>query len=180
MANEEEFKEEQVEKQELGEEVNIDVDVEEYKRLAEENIEKLKYLQADFDNYRKKFDKEKEIIIRLANENLIKELIIILDDFENSIRLIENDKNKEGILLLKKKFFSLLQKHGLKEIEVLGKKFDPHFHEVLCKELSEHDDDEVIEEVQKGYFLGSKLIRPSKVKISKKANSQNLKRDEVN
>ena len=81
---------------------------------------------------------------------------------------------------MKKKFFSLLQKHGLKEIEVLGKKFDPHFHEVLCKELSEHDDDEVIEEVQKGYFLGSKLIRPSKVKISKKANSQNLKRDEVN
>ena len=180
MANEEEFKEEQVEKQELGEEVNIDVDVEEYKRLAEENIEKLKYLQADFDNYRKKFDKERETIIKLANENLIKELIIILDDFENSIRLTEDNENREGILLLKKKFFSLLQKHGLKEIEVLGKKFDPHFHEVLCKELSEHDDDEVIEEVQKGYFLGSKLIRPSKVKISKKANSQNLKRDEVN
>ena len=60
---------------------------------------------------------------------------------------------------MKKKFFDLLQKHGLKEIESLGKKFDPNFHDVLCKELSEHDDDVVIEEIQKGYLLGPKLIR---------------------
>ena len=156
-----------------------DIELEEYKGLAEESINKLKYLQADFDNYRKKFDKEKESIIRLANENLIQELIVILDDFESSIRLTENDKNKEGILLMKKKFLGLLQKHGLKEIESLGKKFDPNFHEVLCKELSEHDDDVVIEEIQKGYILCSKLIRPTKVKISQKDNPQNLKRDEL-
>ena len=163
--------------QESAKEANIEL--EEYKRLAEESIDKLKYLQADFDNYRKKFDKEKESIIRLANENLIKELIVILDDFESSIRLTENDKNKEGILLMKKKFFDLLQKHGLKEIESLGKKFDHNFHEVLCKELSEHDDDVVIEEIQKGYILCSKVIRPTKVKISKKDNSQDLKRDDL-
>ena len=160
--------------QESTQEANIEL--EEYKRLAEESIDKLKYLQADFDNYRKKFDKEKEGIIRLANENLIKELIVILDDFESSIRLTENDKNKEGILLMKKKFFDMLQKHGLKEIESLGKKFDPNFHDVLCKELSEHDDDVVIEEMQKGYILCSKVIRPTKVKISQKDNSQDLKR----
>ena len=163
--------------QESTKEANIEL--EEYKRLAEESIDKLKYLQADFDNYRKKFDKEKESIIILANENLIKELIVILDDFESSIRLTENDKNKEGILLMKKKFFDLLQKHGLKEIESLGKKFDHNFHEVLCKELSEHDDDVVIEEIQKGYILCSKVIRPTKVKISQKDNSQDLKRDDL-
>ena len=163
--------------QEATKEANIEI--EEYKRSAEESIDKLKYLQADFDNYRKKFDKEKESIIRLANENLIKELIVILDDFESSIRLTENDKNKEGILLMKKKFFDLLQKHGLKEIESLGKKFDHNFHEVLCKELSEHDDDVVIEEIQKGYILCSKVIRPTKVKISQKDNSQDLKRDDL-
>ena len=156
-----------------------DIELEEYKRLAEEGIDKLKYLQADFDNYRKKFDKEKESIIKLANENLIKELIVILDDFESSIKLTENDKNKEGILLLKKKFFDLLQKRGLKEIESLGKKFDHNFHDVLCKELSEHDDDVVIEEIQKGYILCSKVIRPTKVKISQKDNSQDLKRDDL-
>ena len=158
---------------------DANIEIEEYKRLAEESIDKIKYLQADFDNYRKKFDKEKESIVRLANENLIRELIVILDDFESSIRLTENDKNKEGILLMKKKFFDLLQKHGLKEIESLGKKFDPNFHDVLCKELSEYDDDVVIEEIQKGYFLGPKLIRPTKVKISQKDNSKNLKRGDL-
>jgi len=173
MTNEQDKEREQESTKETG------IELEEYKRLAEERFDKLKYLQADFDNYRKKFDKEKESIIRLANENLIQELIVILDDFESSIRLTENDKNKEGILLMKKKFFDLLQKHGLKEIESLGKKFDPNFHDILCKELSEHDDDIVIEEIQKGYILCSKVIRPTKVKISKKDNSQNLKRDDL-
>ena len=173
MTNEQDKEREQESTKETG------IELEEYKRLAEERFDKLKYLQADFDNYRKKFDKEKESIIRLANENLIQELIVILDDFESSIRLTENDENKEGILLMKKKFFDLLQKEGLKEIESLGKKFDPNFHDVLCKELSEHDDDVVIEEIQKGYTLCSKVIRPTKVKISKKDNSQNLKRGDL-
>ena len=148
--------------------VELNSELEKYKQLAEERLNKMRYLQADFDNYRKKFDKEKEVIIKLANENLLKELIVILDDFESSIRLTENEQNKEGIALLHKKFFSLLQKHGLKEIEALGKKFDPYFHEVLCNELSEHNEDQIIEEIQRGYSLGSKVIRPTKVKISKK------------
>jgi len=156
-----------------AEETNMPLEA--YKQLAEERLDQMKHLQADFDNYRKKFDKEKESIIKLANENLIKELIVILDDFESSIRLTENEKNKEGILLMQKKFFALLQKHGLKEIEALGKKFDPYFHEVLCKGLSEHNRDEVIEEIQKGYVLGSKVIRPTKVKISENAIKQTLK-----
>lgn len=158
-------------------EANMQLDA--YKQLAEERLDQMKYLQADFDNYRKRFDKEKESIIKLANENLIKELIVILDDFESSVKLTENEKNKEGILLMQKKFFALLRKHGLKEIEALGKKFDPYFHEVLCKELSEHNEDEVIEEIQKGYLLCSKLIRPTKVKISQKDNSKNLKRGDL-
>ncbi|MBU3912506.1 MAG: nucleotide exchange factor GrpE [Nanoarchaeota archaeon] len=147
-----------------AEETNIQQET--YRQLAEERLNQIKYLQADFDNYRKKFEKEKESIIKLANENLINELIVILDDFDSSVRLTENEKNKEGILLMQKKFFALLRKHGLKEIEALGKKFDPYFHEVLCKGLSEQNEDEVIEEIQKGYVLGSKVIRPTKVKIS--------------
>ena len=145
-----------------------------YKKLSEERLNQIKYLQADFDNYRKRFDKEKEQIIKLANESLIKELTIILDDFESSIRLSEDEKNLEGLRLLQKKFFSVLEDHGLKEIEALGKKFDPNFHEVLCKELSESDEDEIIDEIQKGYLLHSKVIRPSKVKVAKNCNDQNL------
>jgi len=65
--------------------------------------------------------------------------------------------------------------HGLKEIEALGKKFNPEFHEVLCKELSKHNEDEIIEEIQKGYILKSKVIRHSKVKVSKKEEEEGLK-----
>jgi len=154
--------------------------LEEAKGLAEERLNHLKYLQADFDNYRKKFDKEKENIIKLSNENLIQELIIILDDFDSSIKLMENEDNKEGVKILYKKFFNILQKNGLKQIEALGKKFDPNFHEVLCRELSEKEDNEIIEEIQKGYLLNLKVIRPAKVKISEKNIQQDLKTDKIN
>lgn len=136
--------------------------------LAEERLNQLKYLQADFDNYRKNFDKEKEHIIKLANESLIKELIVVLDDLDAAIKLSEEEGDKNGFLKLKNKFFDILANQGLSEIETLGKKFNPDFHEVLCKELSKHDEDQIIEEIQKGYLLKSKVIRASKVKISKK------------
>jgi len=144
---------------------NIKKDLEEQTKLAEERLNHLKYLQADFDNYRKQFDKEKEEIIKLANENLIKELIIILDDFEGALKQVK-DENNEGLELLNKKFFKILEKNGLKKIEALGEKFDPNFHEVLLKEISEKENEIILEEIQKGFMLKSKIIRPSKVKIS--------------
>ncbi len=146
--------------------------LEEAKKLAEERLNQLKYMQADFENYCKKFDKEKEQIIRLANEELIKELIVILDDFDASVKLMEESKGKEGLMLLEKKFFKILEKNGLKKIDSLGKKFNPHFHEVLCRECSDRNEDEVLEEIQKGYTLDLKVIRASKVKTSKKIKKE--------
>jgi len=153
-------------------------ELENVKKLAEERLNQLKYLQADFDNYRKQFEKEKERIIKLANETLTKELIAVLDDFDAAIKISKEGENKKGLLTLKKKFFDILVNQGLKEIESLGKKFNPEFHEVLCKELSKHDEDEVIEEIQKGYCLCSKVIRTSKVKVSKKQD-KDLKMDQT-
>lgn len=143
-------------------------------KLAEERLNQLKYLHADFDNYRKKFDRERDQIIKLANENLIKELIVLLDDMDSAIKICHEHENKEGLMKLKKKLYDILQNYGLKEIEAMGTQFNPELHEVLCKESSEQKDDEVIEEIQKGYTLKSKVIRPSKVKVSK-SNQQNLK-----
>jgi len=140
--------------------------LENYQKLAEERLNQLKYLQADFDNYRKQFEKEKEQIIRLANENLIRELLIILDDFESSIKLIKHEETRKGIELLHQKFFKTLEKHGLRKIEALGKKFDPNFHEVLCEELSDKETGSILEEIQKGYCLLNKVMRPSKVKVA--------------
>jgi molecular chaperone GrpE len=145
---------------------NLEQDLSEKTKLAEERLNQLKYLQADFDNYRKKFEKEKEDIIRLANEKLIKELLIIVDDFERCLEQFENSEAKNGLILVQRNFFKILEKHGLKQIEALGKKFDPNLHEAVIKETSDEEDGFVLEELQKGFMLKSKVIRPSMVKVS--------------
>jgi len=161
-------------KKQLQEKIeNLEKELNEKTKLAEERLNQLKYLQADFDNYRKNFEKEKEKIIELANENLIKELIIILDDFEIALQSIENEKNKEGLSLLHKKFFKILESHGLKRIETLGKKFDPYYHEVIKKEKSDKEDGIILEEIQPGYMLKSKVIRHSKVKVAENTGVKN-------
>lgn len=141
-------------------------ELEEKTTLAQDRLDRLKYLQADFDNYRKRFEKEKESIINLASENLIKELLVILDDFERALPSIENEKNKEGINMLYKNFLKILAEHGLQPIESIGKKFDPNFHEVQCNEKSDKENGIILEDLEKGYLLKSKVIRPSKVKIA--------------
>ncbi|MEK6952019.1 MAG: nucleotide exchange factor GrpE [Nanoarchaeota archaeon] len=136
-------------------------------KLAEERLNQLRYLQADVDNLRKKYEKEKENIITTANEALIKELLVVLDSFDAAIKIAEEEKNKKGLLMLEKKFFDILAGHGLKEIEAIGKQFNPNFHESLFKEFSKKQDNEIMEVIQKGYTSFSRVIRTSKVKVSK-------------
>ena len=141
-------------------------ELEEQTHLAEERLNQLKYLQADFDNFRKWHAKEKEQIRDLANERLINDLLVILDDFEQALPSLEQEKNREGMDMIYKKFVKILCDYGLQPIDCMGKKFDPHFHEVLCTEKRSKEKDTVLEELGKGYRLKSKVIRPSKVKIA--------------
>jgi len=141
-------------------------ELEEKTKLAEERLNQLKYLQADFDNYRKNFEKDKEKITEMANESLIKELLGFIDDFERALQLIENEKNKEGLIMLYKNIFKVLENHGLKKIDALGKKFNPYYHEALLKERSDKEEGIILEEIQPGYILKSKVIRHSKVKVA--------------
>lgn len=135
-------------------------------RLAEERLDRLKYLQADFDNYRKWSEKDKAAIIALANENLIKDLLVILDDFDQALPSLEQEKNKEGMIMVRKKMLKILKEYGLQPIECEGKKFDPHFHEVICMERCREDQNTILEDLGKGYQLKTKVIRPSRVKIA--------------
>ena len=137
--------------------------------LAEKRLNDLKYLQAEFDNYRKWSEKEKESIITVANENLIKDLLVILDDFDRALPSLEQEKNEEGIRMIHDKMVKILADHGLQPIECVGQKFDPNFHEVLYKEQCNEDPDTIVEEIGKGYRLKSKVIRPSKVIIAEKS-----------
>jgi len=137
-------------------------------KLAETYLEQLKYLQADFDNYKKIVLRERENFVKQANENLIKELLTILDEFERSLVLIKNKDDLRGLELIYKNFLKILEKFGLKKIEAVGKKFDPYYHEVILQEESDEPEGTILQEIQKGYMLNSKIIRHAKVKIAKK------------
>ena len=142
---------------------DLQKELDEKTMLAEERLNQLKYLQADFDNYRKNFDKEKETIIKLANENLVKDFLPLMDDFEKAL---ESSPDKQGLSLLYKKFLKVLEAHGLRPIDSIGKKFDPFYHEALLKEKSDKEEGIVLEEIQKRFMLKTKVIRHSKVKVS--------------
>jgi molecular chaperone GrpE len=143
-------------------------ELEEARRLAEERLTRSQYLQADFDNYRKSLEKEKDLAIQRAREALVKDLLPVLDDLDQALPCLEGERNQEGFRLLARKLRRILEDIGLRPIESIGKPFDPRFHEAIAREESDRGDGIILEEYQKGYMLGSKVIRPSRVKIAQK------------
>lgn len=159
--------------QELAQEIfQLQEALAEQKRITEDYLNRLKYLQADFDNYRKKFDREKEMIIALAEERLISDLLIMVDDLERILQVSVDAIQKDGIVLLNRNFMKVLENHGLKRIESVGKKFDPYYHEAFCTEVCDCEDDIILEEFQSGYMLKTKVIRPAKVKVAVKKSEE--------
>ena len=144
-------------------------------KLADEYLSRLKYLQADFENYKKMEARERKTYEMKATEGLIKDLLPIIDSFEIAIELAKKNYNKasfiKGIELIYSDFLSELGKEGLKQIKAVGKKFDPYYNEVTMTVINNNlPEDTVVEEHEKGYMLGSKVIRTSKVKVSKIEN----------
>jgi molecular chaperone GrpE len=135
-------------------------------KLAEERLTRLQYLQADFDNYRKSLEREREQAIQLAAESLIRDLLPVLDDLDRALPSLSSEKNREGFELLSRKIHRILGSHGLSAIESQGKRFDPMLHEAIARCESPEEDGTILEEYQKGYLLRSKVIRPSRVKIA--------------
>jgi len=126
-------------------------------------------LQAEFENYKKRVEQEKEDFTKYAKAAIIEELLPILDSFEFALK--NNTSNKEnlckGVEMIYAQLFSILEKEGLKPIKALGEKIDPFKHEVLMKEDSKKPEDTILEELQKGYTLNDKIIRHTKVKVAK-------------
>ncbi len=136
-------------------------------KRVKEYIEHLQRLQAEFDNYRKRTEQEKQLIIRQANHELIQKLLTVLDSFELAFKVQkEEDEFSKGMKLIFAEVYSTLEKEGLKKIDCLGKKFNPDFHEVILQGGSDQEEGTILEELQKGYMLNDRIIRFSKVKIS--------------
>lgn len=139
-------------------------------KLAEANDRYLR-LAAEFDNYRRRSAKERMDLISLANENLVKDMLPIIDDFERALAAIKDsddtDSAKEGVELIYNKLVAFLKKNGVKEIEAVGKDFDTDFHEAVAQFPVEDKEkkNKVIDVTQKGYTMGEKVIRYAKVVI---------------
>ena len=133
----------------------------------------LQRTQAEFENYKKRVDKEKQEFVKYSKAELIQKLLPIIDTFEIALKNNkDNEKFVKGMDMVYAQLISLLHSEGLKPIESLGKKFDPYLHEAMLKEKSEKDEGTVLEELQKGYMLNDKVLRHSKVKVSEKDNKK--------
>ena len=139
-----------------------------------ELTELLQRLQAEFENYKKRVDKEKQEFCKLANAEFVSKLLPILDSFELALK--NKDKEEDfvkGVELIYSQLFDVLEKQGLRPIQALDRKFDPYSHEALLQQESDKEENHVLEELQKGYMFNNKLVRTSKVKISKKLDKTN-------
>ncbi|MFQ5965059.1 MAG: nucleotide exchange factor GrpE [Candidatus Scalinduaceae bacterium] len=187
IASEEEKSESKVESEEKQETKEEESDVEEQvvltkrevdelRRKAEECdsfVDKLLRTRAEFLNYQKRVRKEHEAIAQFAIQDLIGDLFPEFDNFERAVKLAENskdiDKFVEGIKLIEDQLLKVLEKHGVKRIETVGEPFDPNLHEaVIEEENNELPHHTITEELQRGFLLKDRVIRPSKVKVSKR------------
>lgn len=128
-------------------------------------------LAADFDNYRKRQAQEREALLRYGTENALSKLVEVLDNFERGEKALENvedcEKCKESFNLVHKQVLEVMTKLGLEAIDAQGKEFDPNFHEaVMQTPTSEHPEHTIIAELQKGYKVGDKVLRPSLVNVA--------------
>ena len=155
----------------------IEVDEAEYQKTVKELAEykeRCVRLYAEFENARKRYDREKVEFVKYANEGLISEFLNILDDLERAVNAAatkheDYDAFLKGVELVMGRIHDLLKKNNIRAIEAVGKKFDPHCHEVLLQMPSaEHEDGTILEEMQRGYWLGDRVVRTAKVKVAVK------------
>ena len=142
------------------------------RRERDELRDQLLRKAADFDNYRKRVERDRREMVELAAQDLLSELLPVLDDFE---RALEADvapgaeSYRDGVELIYKQLQDLLKKRSVTPIEAVGTDFDPHVHQAVVHEDSTtHRDGEVIAELRRGYRLGDRLLRPAMVKVAKR------------
>ena len=146
--------------------------VEEKEKEAKEHYDRLLRVAADLENYKKRAAKEKEEWVKFANEDLIKAILPFIDNLERAVNHAEKVKDTgmmiEGARLTVQQLLQTLGKFGVSPIESVGKPFDPAMHEAMfIVETDKHEPNQVVEELQKGYLLYDRLLRPATVSVSK-------------
>ena len=157
-----------------GEDIGIEERLAKKTAKYEDILNRFQRLQADFANYKKRVEKEKSEIFLYANEKIGFDLLNIIDSLEGAMQPQNRPDNSEefdcilgGINLVYKQLIDTLARHGIEEIEALGKPFDMNFHHAVAQEETECEPDHVIEVLQKGYKINDRMLRPAMVKVSK-------------
>ena len=133
-----------------------------YENQLEELKDLMQRVQADFENHKKRADKEKGEIVKYANQKIILDLLPALDSFEAALA-----NSDEGVKILYAQIMNILKTYGVKKMETKEQQFNPDMHEAMFTEEGE-EDDIITDELQSGYVMNDLVVRPAKVKISKK------------
>ena len=140
-------------------------------RERDDFYDRLLRKSAEFDNYRKRVERERREQADQAVVDLLRELLLVVDDFDIALTVDAGDgatADRKGVELIHAKLHDLLAKYGVRPIEALGAEFDPNLHQAVIHEASpDHREGEVIGELRKGYMIGDRLLRPSMVKVAK-------------
>jgi molecular chaperone GrpE len=147
--------------------------LQEKEKEAKDNYDRFVRLSAEMENFKKRVEKEKVESYKFANENLLKDLLPVLDNLERAIEHGQEGENSkallEGVDMVLKGFLSTLEKYGLTRVDALGEEFNPNHHEaVMVQEDNSRPPGVVISQLQKGYRLHDRLVRPAMVVVSKK------------
>jgi molecular chaperone GrpE len=143
----------------------------ELQRERDEYYDRFMRKAAEFDNYRKRIDRERREFADESVVRLLQDLLLVVDDFDRAMSVDAEDSGaayRKGVELIYTKLQELLRKQGVTPIEALGADFDPNIHQAVVQESSpDHRDGEVIGEMRKGYMIGDRLLRPAMVKVAK-------------
>ncbi len=155
---------------EKREKENLLKELQEKNELAEKYFSMLQRLQAEFENYKKRAERERSDYIEQANAGLILKLLPVLDNFERALSTESKnvDSFREGVAMIFSQLQTILGMEGLSPIHAVGEEFDPYYHEAVLTACGEYEDDTVIEEFEKGYLFKNRVLRPSKVKVGKR------------
>ena len=137
---------------------------------ADDNLRNWQRTAADFSNYKRRTEDERKAVGLMANAVLLGRLLSVIDDFDRALESVPEDVHEgwlDGIRLVERKLQALLEAEGVTPIEAIGQPFDPNLHEaVVHEETAEHPDNTVIGEVQRGYLLHERVLRPSLVRVA--------------
>ena len=169
-------REDEPESEPSGQVSELEEELEKEKEKSEDFLHRLQYLQADFENYRKRMEREMSDAKRFGNERLLSDLLLVKDELELAYaKAQESGQNPvllEGVSMILKRLQALLFKEGVEKIPGEGSKFNPDYHEAALKVPSEKEEGTVVEEVRPGYLLKGRVLRPSIVKVAEKQTSE--------